>query len=153
MSPSARRKLERVTGVSTAQILQEYIRKDDHRTRGSSFTKINDTEPQASLRSEDPSGLEAGKYAANDGVGVVITTDSIPRDRNGMAMDQDIALANLDPRTRGAGVGEVEKAQGQAQGQGHQRIGTSTSVVADVMRGEVPRQGIGVSRDWRLDSE
>lgn len=113
MSPSARRKIERVTGVSTVNLLEEYIRKNDCPAGGSSFTKINDTELQPSLRSEDPSGLEAGKYTANDGVGVVITTDSIPRDKNGMALDQDIALANLDQRTRGAGTGEVEKAQGQ----------------------------------------
>ena len=153
MTSSARRRIERVTGVSTAYVLQEHIRKDNYPAGGSSSTKINDAELQASLRFEDPSVLEAGRYSANDGVGVAITTDSIPRDKNGMALDQDIALANLDPRTRGTGTGEVEKAQGHEHGHGHQRMGTSTSAVADEIRGEVPRQGIGVVRDWRLDSE
>ena len=151
MTPSTRRRVERVTGVSTAYVLQEYINKDDFPAGGSSSTKITDAELPPSLRSEDPSGLEAGNYTANDGVGMAITTDSMSRDKDGMALDQDIALANLDPRTRGTGRGEVEKAQGQ--GQGHRRMGTSTSAVADEMGGEVPEQGIGVVRDWRLDSE
>ena len=54
-----------------------------------------------------------------------------------MAVNQDIALANLDPRAQ-VGLGPM---------------GTSTHAVADERQGSVPDQGIGVSRDWRLESQ
>ena len=66
------------------------------------------------------------------------------RDAHGMALDQDVALANLDPRTRAY--------SGSRQGEG-KRLGFSSSAVADEQRSDVPDRGIGVTRDWRLESE
>lgn len=59
-----------------------------------------------------------------------------------MALDQEIALANLDPRCRQTHPGE-----------GNQRLGVSTTAVANESSLSVPSQGIGVSRDWRMYSE
>lgn len=59
-----------------------------------------------------------------------------------LALDQEIALASLDPRCREMNPRE-----------GNQRLGVSTTAVADESSLSVPSQGIGVSRDWRMYSE
>ena len=66
-----------------------------------------------------------------------------PRDDKGMAVNQDAALANLDPRVRARDDGK-----GQTR-----RMGTSTEAVADQPTSNAPGEGIGVSRDYRLESE
>lgn len=62
------------------------------------------------------------------------------RDENGMAVDQAAALASLDPRN-------------SVQESGKKKMGISAQAVAEEPTEKVPSQGIGVSRDYRLDSE
>ncbi|KAG8533759.1 uncharacterized protein KY384_001500 [Bacidia gigantensis] len=137
LSPSARERIERITGTTTTYVNDSQALKPEFSAKRSSFAKINDDGFQPPLRSK-PSQLEAGTYAAHEVV------PPIPRDQNGMAIHQDIALANLDPRT---------KALEHERGQRHKRMGTSTNAVADQPSNDVPTRGIGISRDWRLDSE
>ena len=61
-----------------------------------------------------------------------------------MAINQDVAVANLDPRMQAKDLGHGRT----------KRMGTSTQAMAgDEHPAEAPVQGIGVSRDWRLESE
>lgn len=59
-----------------------------------------------------------------------------------MATNQDVALANLDPRAqaRDLGAGQTE------------RLGTSSHVLSEGDGKDVPGKGIGVSQSWRLES-
>lgn len=142
LSSSARTRLERITGISTAYVIETQLAKSEFGAAESSTTRVNENGFQQSLRSV-PSQLEAGAY--NDMAPGVPSTAAAAngRDKHGMAVDQDIALANLDPRTRT-----------REAGQGAKRMGMSSIAVADEQRsGNVPDQGIGVLRDWRLDSE
>ena len=132
--------MEQITGVSTAYVLETQHAKSEFIT-GSSTTRVN----PHSLRSDSPQ-LEAGSY--ND------TAPCVPRaaavgsgrsgvnSKHGMTVDQEIALASLDPRTR-----TIEPRKSD------QRLGVSTSAVANESSHSVPSQGIGISRDWRMYSE
>lgn len=136
--------MEQVTGVSTAYVLETQHAKSEFIT-GSSATRVGANGFPQSLRS-DSSQLEAGVY--ND------TAPCVPRaaavgsgrsgvnSKHGMTVDQEIALASLDPRTRNL---EPRKS--------NQRLGVSTSAVANESSHSVPSQGIGISRDWRMYSE
>ena len=132
--------MERVTGVSTAYVLETQHAKSEFVTR-SSTTRVN----PRSLRS-DSSQLEAGTY--NDTAPCVPRAAAVGSGRSGhnskhsMAVDQEIALASLDPRNR-----TIEPRQS------NQRLGVSTSAFANESSHNVPSQGIGISRDWRMYSE
>ena len=138
LSASGRARIERITGVSTRYVVENQRAKGEIDPRGSSTTRVNDHEFRTSLHS-DPSQLESGVYQ-----------DTAPwapkaaanRPTHGMAADHDIALANLDPRTRD-----------MRPGQSNKRLGVSANAVADESSPNVPEQGIGISRDWRLYSE
>lgn len=106
------------------------LHKSDFGANGSSSTRIND--------SNGSQELEAGLYDE--------TAPYAPRDESNV-VDQEIALANLDPRTRTQdSVGPGKK---------HKKMGSST--IATVNKapppGNVPDHGIGISRDWSLNSE
>ena len=127
------------------------------RPSGSSSAKPHGTSSAPhSLRSK-PSDLEAGRQYEMDDLPPVpkpAVTKGTPaprqppqpivgeRDKDGMAVNQDVAVANLDPR-----------AQAQDLGHGNtQKLGTSTEAVASSKNANVPEQGIGVSRDYKLES-
>ncbi|KAL8991904.1 MAG: hypothetical protein Q9169_007548, partial [Polycauliona sp. 2 TL-2023] len=146
LSPKLRGRMEHVTGVSTRQVLETQRRKEGYEPNESSTTRVNETGYTRSSRSND-SRLEAGLYddTAPTLPGTAITTDQGidgRRDKHGMAVDQGIALANLDPRTRNSRPGAQDP-----------RLGTSTNATTAKHRDSVPDDAIGVSRDWRLDSE
>ena len=74
-------------------------------------------------------------------------------DDGGMAINQDVALANLDPRSQARDLGQGQTA----------KLGTSTHAVAgDVdydddddtreSKRNVPDQGICISQGWKLES-
>ena len=65
---------------------------------------------------------------------------ALRRDESGMAVNQEAALANLDPRS-------------QTNAPGVEPMGTSTHAVADDKQGSVPDQGIGVSRGLKVESQ
>ncbi|KAL8872028.1 MAG: hypothetical protein Q9174_002271 [Haloplaca sp. 1 TL-2023] len=139
LSPKLRARMEHFTGVSTQQVLETQRRKEGYEPNESSTTRVNRTDYTRSLHSSD-SRIEAGlenDAAHNLPPGTAITTNA-GRDRHGMAVNQDIALANLDPRTRSGKEGP--------------RLGVSTVVGKDEQRDDV-HDGIAVRRDWRLDSE
>ena len=131
--------------MTSTYVLDTQQAKSEFGAHGSSTTRVNNSGFPPSLRS-DSSQLEAGIY--NDTAPCVprtaATGNGVSRlwDERGMAIDQEIALANLDPRTRHL-----------KSGQSNKRMGVSTSAVADEPSRNVPNQGIEVSRDWRLDSE
>ena len=134
--------MENFTGISTQHVLETQRRKEGYEPNESSTSRVNRTDYTRSLHSDD-SRLEDGPEndAAHSLPGTAITTDAGVngrRDRHGMAVNQDIALASLDPRTMSSRDG--------------QRLGVSTIVVKDKQRDDV-HDGIAVRRDWRLDSE
>lgn len=90
---------------------------------------------------------EAGAHHSGEGAPPVPNVGApkeMNRDKSGMALNQDDAVTNLDPRYRA-------KDPGHEQGK---KMGTSTqAIAADEHSGTTPDQGIGVSRDWRLESE
>ena len=111
--------------------------------------KINGVGFQPSLRS-NPSHLEAGGNGTNgaDPIAIAVTTGSGgvgPRDKDGMAVNQAIALANLDPRFNAQ---ELQSRNNTS----NEKLGSSTSAVANKPPNKAPDQGIGISRGWRLDS-
>lgn len=75
-------------------------------------------------------------------------------DGGGMAINQDVALANLDPRSQARDLGQGQTA----------KLGTSThavagdvdydddDVIADEMKRNVPGQGIYICQGWKLES-
>ena len=136
--------MEQITGVSTTHVLETQHAKSDFIT-GSSTTKVSANGFPHSLHS-DLSQLEAGIY--NDTAPCVTRAAAVGRGRSGvnskhgMTVDQEIALASLDPRTRTIGPRQSD-----------QRLGVSTSAVANESSHSVPDQGIGISRDWRMYSE
>ena len=69
---------------------------------------------------------------------------SLPRNNaDGMAIDQDVALASLDPRSRAQDLGQSQT----------ERLGTSALAEVDVeKKHDVPDRGIGVSHGWKLES-
>ena len=146
LSSNARARMENLTGVSTQHVLHVQRAKEGYESSESSTTRVNATGYTRSLHSND-SRLEAGLYndtPAPSLPGQALTTDDSSldghsRDRYGMAINQDIALANLDPRTRNSKPGP--------------RLGVSTPAIADEFPNTVPNNAIGVNRDWRLDRE
>ena len=65
------------------------------------------------------------------------------RSKDGMAADQDAALASLDPRSQARDVGSGEM----------QRMGNRSAAVTNAEPGDVPNEGIRISRDWKLERE
>ncbi len=133
--------MEHLTGVSTQHILD--TRKEGYEPNESSTTRVNRTDYTRSLHSNE-SRLEAGVYddEAPSLPGTAVTTGGGVdggRDRHGIALNQDIALANLDPRARSSRPGP--------------RLGVSSTAVADERAGSTYDDTITVTRDWRLDSE
>ena len=145
LSSHARQRLESITGITSADVLGNQRSKAEPGTTESSATRVNAKGFQPSLHSES-SQLEAGTY--NDTAPCVPRTAAAQKGRSkyshklGLSADQDIALANLDPRRR-----DMDSKEGD------QRLGVSTTAVAQDLSICVPSQGIGVSRDWRLYSE
>lgn len=134
--------MEHLTGVSTKHVLENHRSKIGYEPNESSTTRVNRAGYSRSLHSNE-SRLEAGLYDDETPKlpGTAITTDSAVdgrSDKYGIAVDQDIALANLDPRTRTSRPG---------------RLGTSTTAVADERPNPVHENAIAVKRDWRLESE
>ena len=94
-----------------------------------------------SLRSK-PSDLEAqnGGYGKGD---VFTDKTPLPVDQGGMAIDQNAALATLDPRLLQANA---------ADSANEGPLGSSAQAGVDEEQRDVPNRGIGVQRDWRLSS-
>ena len=142
LSPCTRDRIDRITNLSSDPRTRQT--KSDMEHSGSS-THVNGT---ASSRSHSltskPSDLEKGGASDAPPVPTTYTTDGLPRDKNGMAVSQTTAIANLDPRTQ-------VKSSGQGQ---TKHMGTSAQAVGgDERSKDAPGQGIEVSRDWRLESE
>ena len=162
LSPAARERVERSFGVSSVHQPTE-AGKSEYGAHGSSTTEVNGSEP-SSLRSK-PSQLEAGTYTHNEKLssmpGQAITTENnngttpyssvqppsttqqTPRDGHGLALNQEAALANLDPRAQAVDMGDGTT----------QKMGTSPNATVEDRDESPPGQGIGVSRDWKLEKE
>ena len=72
------------------------------------------------------------------------SSNGMHRDESGMAINQDVALANLDPRLQ---------AKDPGNGSTMQSLGSSAQAGFDEeKRDGVPHQGIGVRREFELKS-
>ncbi|KAL8955430.1 MAG: hypothetical protein Q9183_006650, partial [Haloplaca sp. 2 TL-2023] len=109
--------MENFTGISSQHVLETQRRKEGFEPGESSTTRVNRTDYTRSLHSSD-SRLEDGpdNDAPHGLPGTALTTDG-RRDKHGMAVNQDIALASLDPRTKSSREGP--------------RLGVSTVAVRD----------------------
>ncbi|KAG8525588.1 uncharacterized protein KY384_009232 [Bacidia gigantensis] len=105
-----------------------------------------DVEAQLSTHEDDEreyngaAGRDKGYWYHEYGAG-----GGTERGKGGMAVNQDVALANLDPRSEARDLG-----QGRTE-----RLGTSTHAGVGgegERRRNVPDSSIGVERGWRLES-
>ena len=134
-----------MTGVSTASVRETQRAKSGFDVAAFSTTRGHGPSPQPSLHFAS-SQVEAGVYHETAPIvaKAAATVDSEVgwRDNRGLTLDQDIALANPDPRNR-----DIRSRQDQ------NRLGMTSNAVADGPSSQVPQYGIEVSRDWRLDCE
>ena len=130
LSPRTRERIERISHVSSEP---KPDKMSDLPHSGSS-TNIHGSSRSHSHESK-PSDVESGPPPVPK-----VYADILPRDKSGMAVNQDAAVANLDPRVR-TNDGQTKK------------MGTSSQAIASDSQDGTPGEGIGVSRDWRLESE
>lgn len=127
LSPRNRSRIERATGVSTSLPPPTKSNGERNPSNPSSHTLTSDK----SLRSK-PSRMEEGTqwYDMDEMPHPMPAHDAnVTRDADGMPVDQEAALASLDPRAN------------------------TTSTHAHVERGpggNTPESGIGVAREWEV---
>ena len=122
--------------------------------------------PHAYSTTDTPSALEEGRsphplnFAPTPGIAVSRPSNTIPRDKDGMALDQETALASLDPRSEARDVGNNNKAQKMgARAEVSHESPTWDQSENGIKEGEdsggtgVPDGRINVQRDWRLEEE
>ena len=131
LSPRNRSRVERITGTSVLPPRPPKVHGDEN---ASSHTQLNSDK---SLRSK-PSRLEEGGaqwYDSNQSYQMDDMPEPVPKavtkDAGGTLVSQGAALASLDPRVNTSSHAQVERGPG----------------------GNTPEGGIGVAKDWKLESE
>lgn len=138
LSSRSRDRVSKFTGVVPADSSKSDLKTGAYMEMNSTGRKEGVSNASTSLHSR-PSDLEAQDVGGDR---MYTEKTFMPVDKSGMAVNQDAALASLDPRLQGKGGGGAHA----------QPLGSSARAGVNEEKHNIPENGIGVERQWDLES-